>query len=85
VRRQSVILKLQMLTINEAFIKKRRENTGSVSSSKALIRAGATRDSALRSVRNLNSLAEQAKLNVDDGQKLVARIHYLDQYVDQFE
>lgn len=52
--------------------------------SKALIRFRLARDSVLRSIHNLNNLAEQVKSNTEDIQKLLVRIDSLDKYVDQF-
>lgn len=52
--------------------------------SKALIRFCVARNSVLRSIHNLNNLAEQVTLNAKDGRKLLARIDSLDKYVEQF-
>lgn len=64
---------------------KRQDDMGSVNLSKALIRARAARDSVMRSIRNVNVLAEHAKLNVEGEQNLLARIHLMDKYIDKFE
>jgi len=47
---------------------------------KALLRARSARDGVLRSIRNLDSLAKEAKINVDKQHVFLARVISLEKY-----
>lgn len=52
---------------------------------KALIRARTARAKALRSIRNLNTLAQDSCLNVDKRELFKARVNSMEKFVDEFE
>ncbi|KAE9524051.1 hypothetical protein AGLY_015532 [Aphis glycines] len=52
---------------------------------KALLRARSARDGVFRSIRNLDSLANEAKTDVDKQHVFLARVISLEKYISQFE
>ncbi|XP_050056095.1 uncharacterized protein LOC126549771 [Aphis gossypii] len=52
---------------------------------KALLLARSARDGVLRSIRNLDSLANEAKTDVDKQHVFLARVISLEKYISQFE